>query len=430
MMTTNSPSGRSPRRRARNQHEPFKLPIELHPKQQQFFDDDRFEIFLGGSAGGGKSVGQLAAALKFAHMPGSSAILIREAYTHLEQAGGLIPMSREWLANTGAVYNQARAQWTFPSGAVLAFGHLGDDSALNRVMGAEYAYIGVDEASQIPPHRLEFLFSRLRRREGVNVPLRYRLSSNPGGPAHQWLKERYVDAEETPDRCFIPSKVSDNPSLPFDEYVRSLSQLDPLTRERLLEGNWDAVPDGEVFRRSWFLAIRRDQVPRGLRWVRFWDLAATEGGGDYTAGALVGRHKDTYFVGDLVRFQADASGVATRIKRVAELDGKRVRIYLEQEPGSSGKITIDYFAKRVLRNFRAEGVRTTGSKVDRARPVATAAAGGNLLLVEGHWNADFLDEAAAFPVGSHDDQIDAVSGGFAQADYEPFRTFSFRITDL
>jgi predicted phage terminase large subunit-like protein len=145
---------------------------------------------------------------------------------------------------------------------------------------------------------------------------------------------------------------------------------------------------------------------------------------------LVGRHKDTYFVGDLVRFQADASGVATRIKRVAELDGKRVRIYVEQEPGSSGKITIDYFAKRVLRNFRVEGVRTTGSKVDRARPVATAAAEGNLLLVEGHWNADFLDEAAAFPVGSHDDQIDAVSGGFAQADYEPFQTFSFRIRDL
>jgi len=137
-----------------------------------------------------------------------------------------------------------------------------------------------------------------------------------------------------------------------------------------------------------------------------------------------------YYVIDLVRFRADAEGVAAHIKRVAELDGKRVKVFIEQEPGSSGKITVDYFTRRVLKGFKVEGIRSTGSKIDRARPVAIAASQANLLLVEGHWVDDFLDEAAAFPMGPHDDQVDAVSGAFAQADFEPFQTFSFRILDL
>jgi predicted phage terminase large subunit-like protein len=33
-------------------------------------------------------------------------------------------------------------------------------------------------------------------------------------------------------------------------------------------------------------------------------------------------------------------------------------------------------------------------------------------LVRGNWISDFLDEAASFPNGAHDDQIDAISGAF------------------
>ena len=33
-------------------------------------------------------------------------------------------------------------------------------------------------------------------------------------------------------------------------------------------------------------------------------------------------------------------------------------------------------------------------------------------LVRGPWINDFLDEAEAFPGGSHDDQVDSASGAF------------------
>ncbi len=54
-----------------------------------------------------------------------------------------------------------------------------------------------------------------------------------------------------------------------------------------------------------------------------------------------------------------------------------------------------------------------GSKEVRANPVASQAEAGNIKLVRGPWNAIFLDETELFPAGSHDDQVDALSGALA-----------------
>jgi predicted phage terminase large subunit-like protein len=76
-------------------------------------------------------------------------------------------------------------------------------------------------------------------------------------------------------------------------------------------------------------------------------------------------------------------------------------------------------------------LRPTGDKVERAGPLASAVEAGNVVLVQGGlWISDFVDELASFPMGAHDDQVDAASLAFSQASYEPFQTFSFRILDL
>jgi predicted phage terminase large subunit-like protein len=67
-----------------------------------------------------------------------------------------------------------------------------------------------------------------------------------------------------------------------------------------------------------------------------------------------------------------------------------------------------------------KGVKSTGSKAERAGPFASQwmsgseSAYGNVKLVCGTWNNAFLDELEAFPVGGHDDQVDAASGAFQQ----------------
>ena len=86
----------------------------------------------------------------------------------------------------------------------------------------------------------------------------------------------------------------------------------------------------------------------------------------------------------------------------------------DREPGASGVGAIDHYQRQVLvgRDFR--GIPSTGAKEVRANPVSSAAEAGNVKIVAGPWNSELLDELEGFPgEGLHDDQVDAISGAFA-----------------
>lgn len=91
---------------------------------------------------------------------------------------------------------------------------------------------------------------------------------------------------------------------------------------------------------------------------------------------------------------------------------RNARVFMEQESGSSGVNDIDNYSRRVLLGFSFRGVKTTGSKELRANSLGSSAERGNVKLVRGRWNGDFLDEFELFPVGAHDDIVDATSGAF------------------
>lgn len=422
-------------KRARNQHEPFKLPIELHPKQRGFYDLEGKEALYGGSAGSGKSWTLLACALRYVHIGGYAALILRRRFGDLSMPGGLIPTSREWLAGK-ARFNADRYTWTFPSDATLSFGYLDHTKDLDRYQGSQLQFVAFDELTQLPEDHYRYLFSRLRKPETLDVPLRMRAASNPGGIGHSWVKQRFLVEGEEHGRVYVPALLQDNPSLDREQYVESLQQLDPLTRQRLLDGDWDAVADGGLFRREWFISVQPDQVPKRIKWVRAWDRASTvprKGmtDPDYTVGVKMGQFDGVYYIADVQRFRATPQGNAQRIRRIAELDGRATRITLEQEPGSAGVEVVDHYRRKVLKGFNVKAIRPTGDKVERAGPLASAVEAGNVVLVQGGlWISEFVDELAAFPMGAHDDQVDATSLAFSQASYEPFRTISFTITDL
>jgi predicted phage terminase large subunit-like protein len=54
----------------------------------------------------------------------------------------------------------------------------------------------------------------------------------------------------------------------------------------------------------------------------------------------------------------------------------------------------------------------TGNKAIRAEPLASAVEAGNVVLCPGEWRDTLRTEAADFPAGNHDDQVDAVAGAF------------------
>lgn len=175
-----------------------------------------------------------------------------------------------------------------------------------------------------------------------------------------------------------------------------------------------APAEGGKLHREWFSIV--DDWPREARRVRYWDMAATEPkpgrSPDYTAGCLMAELAGRFWLVDMRRAQLSPLGVENLVRQTAETDGIAVKVYIEEEGGASGKIASDRYAREVLKGFAFSPDRPTGSKEVRSNPLSAAAEAGNVLLVRGGWNVDFLDEIEVFPYGKHDDQVDAASGAF------------------
>lgn len=177
---------------------------------------------------------------------------------------------------------------------------------------------------------------------------------------------------------------------------------------------------GGMFKWDWWKLL--EAVPASGPMVRYWDTAGTDATGendpDYTAGALGCRMADgrTAIV-DVARFRLSVAARDARIVEIAEADrksyGQRVRWWFESESGVAGK---DRTAA-LVRKAQAAGIAcysepATGKKEIRAEPLASAAEAGNVLLCPGDWRDPFRLEAAQFPTGAHDDQVDAAAGMF------------------
>lgn len=406
------------------------------PPQGAFLLLDCQEALYGGATGGGKSDALLVAALQFADVPGYAALILRRTYPDLALPGAIMDRAKEWLAphlGAGAVrWTDKDKTFFFPSGASLTFGYLATERDKLRYQGAEFQFIGVDEATQFPEGSVRYLFSRLRKPQGMPVPLRFRLATNPGGPGHEWVKLRY-NLGLDPDtgrrgvppagRVFIPALLTDNPHLDIPAYLASLEALDPITRAQLVAGDWGARPAGEMFRRAWFTEGLVDVAPAGCRWVRRWDLAATRKRSpghdpDFTAGALLGFDPATelVYVADVVRDQDTPGAIERLVRATAETDRLRhghVAVRMEQEPGSAGLAVVEAYT-RALRGFDYRGVLSSGAKSDRAAPFSRYAERGLVRAVRGPWVPDWIAELEAFPQDAvHDDQVDATSGAFS-----------------
>lgn len=423
------------------------IPHVPTPKQAAFLWLTCLDAFYGGAAGGGKSDALLMAALQYVDVPGYNALLLRDTYANLNKPQGLLDRANEWLTPTDAKWNGDVKAWVFPSGATISFGYLDGPRDHFNYQGAEYQFVGIDEAVNVREHQALYLFSRMRKKNPESyakdlkalfgysslqveeyykqyaaIPLRFRCASNPPRLEQvergAWVKMRYVDADSRGDKIFIPAKINDNPHLNADEYRRSLSELDSITRRQLEDGDWDIQISGRFFNRLWFEVVDKscnaddtDMV------VRYWDMAATEEDPNkdpaYTVGLKMRRSRfGTYYIESVIRKRLSSMDCERLVRQTADMDTKSVPISMEQEPGSAGKATVNNYQSRVLPEFSFWADKKTGSKIDEARPVSAQAEAGNIKLVNGPWVKDFLDEVELFPDGKFKDQVDAMSGAF------------------
>lgn len=463
------------------------VPHSPHPVQAEFLALEVEEAFYGGAAGGGKSDAALMAALRYVDVPNYSAAIFRRTKPDLVKPGAILDRAHKWLAGTSAKWcgeNDGHG-YRFPSGAFLHFGYATNFSELvDRYQGPEFQHIGVDELTQWEEKSYRYLFSRLRRLKDAQVPICMRGYGNPGGRGHKWVKERFVEharhargtrakddikarkgGHEMPaprlytsppspealevaallnrrpqGAVFVPAFAQDNAALDVAQYRAQLVQLTVAEREMLEHGNWDADTGSGLFKAEYFQYA--DAPPPGLRWIRYWDLAATKqrpdfkNDPDWTAGAKmaleyipltpeesalpakqreeVKRLKYRVWIADMRHFREDPGETEQRVAATTKQDGFGVVVIFEQEPGASGKTTVHNYKTGVCFGFAVEGYPKTGPKEAYWKPLSAQASAKNVTLIRGPWNQAFVDELTALGTpGVHDDQADAAGTGLA-----------------
>jgi predicted phage terminase large subunit-like protein len=418
--------------------------------QWEFLSCSADIVIYGGQAGGGKTWGLLLEPLRHTHNPEFSAVIFRQTAPQIRNPGGLWDESMKLYPLMGAEPREYILEWSYPSGAKVKFAHLQHEADKLQWQGAQIPFIGFDELTHFTETQFFYLLSRNRSMCGVRPYVR--ATTNPD--ADSWVAnfiEWWIDQEsgypiaeragvvrwfvrvsdtmlwaDTPEELiaqhptlmpksvtFIPASVHDNQKLmqANPEYLGNLMALPLVERERLLAGNWKIRPAaGLVFNRVWFEIV--DASPADAKRVRYWDKAATAGGGDWTVGVRMALIDKVFYVEDVVRGQWNSGEREKMIRQVAEIDGMAVRVWVEQEPGSSGVDSVKDTVHN-LQGFSVQADKVTGDKITRANPMASQAQAGNVKIVRAPWNEPYLRELHAFPSDDvPDDQVDASSGAF------------------
>lgn len=227
-----------------------------------------FEIFFGGARGGGKTESSIGDWLDHSAQYGEGAIgiFVRRKLTQLAE---VIARTKQIFPKLGAKYNEQQKTWTMAGGGRLKFVYLERDSDAEEYQGHNYTRVYVEEVTNFPnPSPINKLRATLR--SAVGVPTGMRLTGNPGGPGHNWVKARYIDPDPrgyrvipesteveidgvkqtvTLHRVFIPSKLGDNQLLLKNDptYVLRLRQSGSEALVKAwLEGDWSII-DGAFF---------------------------------------------------------------------------------------------------------------------------------------------------------------------------------------
>jgi predicted phage terminase large subunit-like protein len=183
---------------------------------------------------------------------------------------------------------------------------------------------------------------------------------------------------------------------------------------------WSALYQQKPIRRAQGLTRDKltivDVLPHysRLRLVRFWDLAATEDGGDWTVGGLVAEDILTgvTVIIDIQRYQLSPAHTERLVQETAKADGPSIPIYIEQEPGSAGKTLIHSYKTRVLKGFSVQGLPATKAKFVRAQPFVAQIEAGTVHMLRAPWNQAFMNEIETWPDGDHDDQVDVCASAY------------------
>lgn len=163
--------------------------------------------------------------------------------------------------------------------------------------------------------------------------------------------------------------------------------------------------EGALFRRSAWGYY--DELPERFdRLVSAWDLTfKATASSDYVASVVLGQVDETFYVLDIVNTRLDFPNTVIAIQNQRRNYPKLSAICIEDAANGPAVLAT---LKRAIGNLVP--VKPAGGKLARASSISGYVDAGSVLLPRGGaWVQEWVEHFAAFPVGAHDDLVDALS---------------------
>ena len=257
-----------------------------------------FEVLFEGTRGGGKTDCLL---MSFAMHVGKGfgaawkGILFRQTY---KQLSDVISKTQKWIPQIwpDAKFNHSEHTWTWKTGEKLLLRQFSKEDDYWNYHGHEYPWIGWEElCNWHSDSGYKRMFSCCRS-STKGLPRMVRATTNPYGPGHNWVKQRYKpgsmnmkvrrdiveDGDKQPARLVIHSHVDENLALleADPEYKQKIaaSARNEAERKAWLEGSWDIVSGG-MFDDVWdpnYNVIPEFEIPETWRITRSFDWGSSK----------------------------------------------------------------------------------------------------------------------------------------------------------
>lgn len=441
--------------------------MEIRPQpgmQEAFLSSPADILIAGGAAGAGKTFATVIDPLRYVHLPGFDALVMRRQSKQITNPGGLWAESSKWYSHVEGVPREFDKSWKFPSGAKISFAHAERMKDAEGYQGAQIGALYFDEVTHFDENVFWYMISRNRTTCGMKPTVRATCNPDPdsfvrdlidwwigddgfpiadrggilryflrlngeiiwGDTREELLTKHPGSEDKVKSFTFLPGSLEENKVLMEADpgYKATLEGLPLVERMRLLMGNWNIrAGEGKLFNSEWFNISENVPEPREYEAIcRSWDQAGTAASEkvaqyrDWTVGVLMGRKGNRYYVLDVVYGQWSAEIRDRQIARVCEEDwtrfGGRCVTEIEQQPGSAGK-DARMATSRTLAKYPITWTNPRTDKVARAKPLAAATERGDVTLKRAGWNIPFMNALVAFPNPMvNDDMVDGASGAF------------------
>lgn len=281
--------------------------------QEAFLNCQAFEVLYEGTRGPGKTDTLI---MDFAQHTGKDdridktqpqwkgwgaewrGILFRQTYPQLAD---VIKKTHKWYPTLfpGIQFNEGKTTWTWPTGEILRLSFGSREQDYWNYHGHEFTWIGFEELTTwLNPAFYKRMMSCCRS-PIPDIPKKFRATTNPYGPGHNWVKQRFrlpvapgkicgrliveydEDGNRLPERMAIHGHIEENKILltADPEYISRIRQAASNKSQvaAWLHGSWD-ITSGGMFDDIWDPAVHvlpNFYIPNSWRIDRSFDWGSS-----------------------------------------------------------------------------------------------------------------------------------------------------------